>query len=324
MGFPGPADNFHYTVSGPEGIERIVVVATTRPVNLNAQDLATFAGEKDLFPVAPAAKAPALWKGVQDALHDPAIWTSAEFTFQIGQDVIVEERQTQQQSALPPPPPAWAVVIGISQYAPRLSNLQYPDADARLVSQLLQEKLGVPGDHLRLLLNSEATVANVEATVDWVAQRAQTGDRAYLFFSGHSGYQDKATGGGKFLCLYDANLVDYDWYRDVHRIKCAQLIEFRDDSYGRDAPPGFLSRLHRLGGCQPDQGGQEDNELRHGVFTYFLARGLRGGACVKGSSRITLQQLADYVTIRTSQYTNGYQVPMLDPSGPDADLVLIP
>jgi len=62
-------------------------------------------------------------------------------------------------------PQKWAVVIGISKYLdPNIPPLKFADADARAYAEFLQtpEGGGFEPDHMRVLINEDATVANVK------------------------------------------------------------------------------------------------------------------------------------------------------------------
>jgi len=58
------------------------------------------------------------------------------------------------------------------------------------------------------------------------------------------------------------------------------------------------------------------------VFTYFLAKGLRGSADRNGDGKISLKELYDYTKQEVSKYTNGEQVPAMLPN--NADMILTP
>ena len=88
------------------------------------------------------------------------------------------------------PQPFYALIIGISEYAsPSVNNLKSAVRDALSVKQYLEEDLGVPKSHIRLLFNAEATRAGIiQEFKNLVAdRRIHRGDPILIFYAGHGG-----------------------------------------------------------------------------------------------------------------------------------------
>ncbi len=84
----------------------------------------------------------------------------------------------------------WAVIIGISDYIhfDDVTGGDLPGAehDARGVRDVLLSKYGFPADNIRMILNREATRANIEsALTEWLPERARPGDNVTVFYAGH-------------------------------------------------------------------------------------------------------------------------------------------
>ncbi len=87
-------------------------------------------------------------------------------------------------------PTHWAVIIGISDYIhyDDVTGGDLPGAehDARGVRDVLLSKYGFPADNIRMILNQEATRANIEAALtEWLPERARPGDNVTVFYAGH-------------------------------------------------------------------------------------------------------------------------------------------
>ncbi|MBL7825266.1 MAG: caspase family protein, partial [Saprospiraceae bacterium] len=80
----------------------------------------------------------------------------------------------------------YAVVVGVGDYA-RMPQLAYPASDAqRFYSHLLSPKGGsIPKNHIRLLIDDEATKTNVLAALKQIARKADGNDVILFYFSGH-------------------------------------------------------------------------------------------------------------------------------------------
>jgi len=97
----------------------------------------------------------------------------------------------------------WAVIVGIGRYknAPLFS---YGDKDAKdLYEQLLWYPNWQP-DHIKLLINSNATLEEINNTmINWLAPRENENDIILLYFSTH---------GNNHSSIYFSNSTEYDYY----------------------------------------------------------------------------------------------------------------
>ncbi|MFB6372627.1 MAG: caspase family protein, partial [Bradymonadaceae bacterium] len=79
---------------------------------------------------------------------------------------------------------AYALVIGIEKYR----DLPAPTgaaADAKRMTELLTRSFGLPGDHVRTLVDDHATRTDLEAALEWVANSVPEGGRIYFYYAGH-------------------------------------------------------------------------------------------------------------------------------------------
>lgn len=88
------------------------------------------------------------------------------------------------------PPSRWALLIGISDYIhfgdEPGGDLPGAEGDALALRSVLIERWGFPPDHIRLLLNHEATKEAIrEAMTRWLPSVARAGDHITIFFAGH-------------------------------------------------------------------------------------------------------------------------------------------
>ncbi len=86
------------------------------------------------------------------------------------------------------PPPAtnrWAVIIGISDYAGDEYDLEYCDDDAWDFYNALINKYGWLPDHIIILIDDQATKANILDAINWMRINEGPGDEVVFFYSGH-------------------------------------------------------------------------------------------------------------------------------------------
>jgi len=355
ISFPGPEDGFEYAVGLPAGIERIAVVGTTYPVDLTPGDLAHYADSRSLFQTAAAPSARALMAQARDVLSRAAAgagdWSSDQVTFQIDNAPQLQPASSPQQSQI------WAFVAAVADYPGNANDLDYAVADARLFAKVLQEHMRVPASNLLVKTDAAATRQGFAEGLDWLAQHAGRKDKAFIFYSGHGSTEadnngDEDDGVDEYLCLYDGMLCDDDFGQMVHRIKCDNVVTFVDTCFSGGAARGIKFRrptarasqvpehardgfgavewrvrtrevapegFSMFAASQPGQVSREDPDLKQGVFTYFLAKGLQGAV---GNPPITLRRLYEYTYKEAMAHTHNEQAPCLLPQ--NADLVLMP
>jgi hypothetical protein len=116
------------------------------------------------------------------------------------------------------PPARWAVLVGVSQYwrpptltagAPNPDDLRGPANSVRAFQELLQGKYGLESEHLRVLVNAQATLTNILAAWDWLQQSAQPGDQALFYFCGH-GTRVRRAVADPVLGTYTTGLCPHD------------------------------------------------------------------------------------------------------------------
>ena len=69
-------------------------------------------------------------------------------------------------------------------------------------------------------------------------------------------------------------------------------------------------KIIALEASKPSQSAIEDEELKQGVFTHFLMRGMKGEADKDGNDKISPEEVYDYSEQKVVQYTNSQQEPI--------------
>ena len=88
--------------------------------------------------------------------------------FLIAQTLNIDQRST------------FAVVVGISDYQDDgIPDLRFADKDAEAFANFLRSRAGgsLDGDHLKLLINKEATGAQIAIALDWLIDEVQEGEK---------------------------------------------------------------------------------------------------------------------------------------------------
>ncbi|MCB0550667.1 MAG: caspase family protein [Phaeodactylibacter sp.] len=221
----------------------------------------------------------------------------------------------------------WAVVIGISSYN-HMPVLRYTDDDAYHMYAFLKSPEGgaLDDEHIRILVDEEATLQNIKTTMSTLFDKAGHNDLIMLYFSGHGlrgsflpfdfdGYRNKLyheelnaimkRSPAKFkLCIADAcHSGSLLAMRDGTQ---PQLLANYYNSLARANPGTAL-----IMSSKSDETSLESSGLRQGVFSHFLIRGLKGEADGNNDKRISVQELYDFVNLNVRTYTGNQQSPLI-------------
>ncbi len=239
-------------------------------------------------------------------------------------------------------PQVWAVSVGVAVYHKKVIRpLEYTDKDARRIYDFWQTPAGgaLQPDHIRLLTNQEATHENIVAALREQFGKAGENDLVIFYFSGH-GLE------GSFLP------IDYDGrnhqltHEEVNALFDACPAKFKlciaDACHAgnmqfamKGAKPAVqIERFYKslmkaergkalLMSSQGDEESMESTNLKQGLFSHFLLRGLNGEGDQDRDGIVTVQELYDFVRWGVTDYlerTQFVQTPVLtgsfDPTMP--------
>ena len=239
-----------------------------------------------------------------------------------------------------PEPQRWAVVIGVGRYeSPDVPPLTYAVADAEAMYRVLTGPGGFAKDRVLLLTDKtekKPTLRNVKwALGTFLARSAGKDDVVLIYFAGHGAPEVdqrglERDGLAKYLVPADADPDDLfssalpmdDIQTIFSRIEAERVVTFIDACYSGAAGGRtfaskktratnlddlFLERLTRAKGraivtaSRPSEVSLELPELGHGLFTYYLARGLEGAGDLNRDGIVTLQELYEYVEQQVSR-----------------------
>jgi uncharacterized caspase-like protein len=241
------------------------------------------------------------------------------------------------------PGETWAVIIGINKYA-NFVPLKYAVDDAREFYRYLVEVNKVSKDKIYLMLDQEATLDKIRSVLGTRLRRsAGKEDTVIIYWAGHGAIESDSTsvdGDGleKYILPHNADLKDLytsampmgEIARIFQRISSERLVFITDTCYsgatgGRTVPVvgvrtnisgSFLERISQgrgrvvLTASDANEVTVESDDLRHGVFTYYLLEGLRGKADLDGNGIITVDEVYRYVSIKVPQATGQEQHPV--------------
>ena len=231
----------------------------------------------------------------------------------------------------------YVLAIGINDYPDKRLKLDCAVPDAKLLRQAFlsnSRRLFPGGIEVRLLLDAQATRANILDGLQWLAGKARAGDVAVVFYAGHG---DSKIEGQFFLVPVDANLRKLGetgisgeaLQKAIGELpSTTMLILDACDSGGFDAkkkkrktralpvPTDVLVRdlvydsgLVVMCGAAKEQEAAEGNE--HGFFTQAIVEGLEGRADKYKTGRVEVDDLQTYVKHRVRELSGNEQEPTI-------------
>ncbi|BAY98554.1 peptidase C14 caspase catalytic subunit p20 [Tolypothrix tenuis PCC 7101] len=232
-------------------------------------------------------------------------------------------------------PKLWLMLVGVNQYQEaQLPNLNYSAIDCQGLAEALTEATSqFAQKNLRIYHDFAVdlpSLANIRHSLQEITSAAAPGDTILFYFSGHGIVDDQSQ--EVFLCLGDTQKSDLVntglalqellqllakggvqhqlvWLDACHSggmtLRGAvrenflnptpKLVEILQQKAAKSK--GFYALLS----CDNDQQSWEFAELGHGVFTYYLMRGLQGEAA-NNQGLISVDSLYRYVYHQTLQY----------------------
>ena len=221
----------------------------------------------------------------------------------------------------------WAVVVGVGRYT-TMPNLKYPTTDAYQYYAFLKSPEGgaLPDAQVKILVDEDATRANILQTMRQTLLRADDNDVIVFYFSGH-GVE------GSFLPVdYDGfnNKLLHSEIKDImtesqakHKLCIADachsgtLLAMKSPAMSNVLQKYYAAFQDTHGGLallmssKAEEFSLEDQGLRSGIFSHYLLRGLKGEADTDGNKIVTIRELFDYVYKNVRTYTSSAQSPTL-------------
>lgn len=264
-----------------------------------------------------------------------------------GRDLKLEDK-TQAPAPAPQPvaiPRSYAVVIGIAKYAdPQVPALEFSDRDAESIYSILISPEGgnFHAENVHKLVGAKATLANIKHELEvWLPSVAKGDDRVLVYFAGH-GF---IAGGKAYLAPYDlklSNISSTAYPMDTlgsvfaNKINAKYKVLLTDSCHSgaisvdsdAQAMHGALDDLGKslfsLTASRDRERSYESSDWGggHGIFTYYVVKGLEGEADTNRDGVVTADELAEYVRTNVRAATNNQQTPTSERGSFDPNMLL--
>lgn len=263
-----------------------------------------------------------------------AVWIKSKI-FDLEQALSDQANAT--AAAAPTGGQTFALLVGISKYAKPELSLQFANADANAFGKLLETPMGgaVPTNNVMLLTDEKATTAAVRnGFQDFLKRRAGKNDTVVILIAGH-GTVDTPGSKDAFILTYDSDPQDLkstalgvDELQSLFEeqlTKVRRVLLFVDvckaGTIGTIHNTTVASNVQQLGDIQGDLFGLLASRPRevslegpefgggHGVFSYFVIKGLEGAADANHDGVVDADELIKYVSDQVPMATGNKQHP---------------
>ncbi len=242
----------------------------------------------------------------------------------------VDVDQLPKQASLLKQPKAIGIVMGVGQFRePGIARVKYAARDAEVMARYLKVISGIPSERIRALVDTQAFKRDlVEALEEWLPEQVDPATVVYISIMGR-GVVEPTTGAVSIMpfdgtansgaSLYSLRRLQ----ESLAKLPIQQAVVMLDLSL--DPAPG-----REIGGTITPLWGSEDNgnakimwmignravqqahsydSGQHGLFTYYLLKGLGGSADLDKNGMILTGELCAYTkwqVLKTAQeqYSN--------------------
>jgi hypothetical protein len=252
--------------------------------------------------------------------------------------VYQPERQVQSPPTAPdqedepeaPDLQVWAVIIGVADYD-HMRVLRYPDDDAYRMYAFLKSPEGgaLDDDHIKILVDEEATLSNIKRVTGDVFAKAGPNDLIMLYFSGHgvpgAFLPADFMGGTRNQLLHEDLMAILRRSQAKHKLFLADACHSGSMLTARGGRPreeknqAFFKKLYATApstafivSSKSNEISVESSGLRQGVFSHFLIRGLKGEADANRDRYVDVTELYRYVRYNVREYTGNKQSPLIE------------
>ena len=239
-----------------------------------------------------------------------------------------------------PNPNAYAVIIGIEQYRQKLPAADFAVHDAQMMAQYLIKVLGYPAENVTVLLNDKATRSDFDKYLGrWLQNNVEKGGTVFVYYSGHGAPNPNT--GDAYLVPYDGDPSFIDdtgyslqrLYEQLGKLPAGEVIVALDSCFSGAGGRSVLAKGARplvmhvqsrfvlpekvtvVAAAAGNQISSTYQEKSHGLFTYFLLKGIKEANVIKPDGSIAFGDLFTFMKprierIARKQYNNE-QTPQL-------------
>jgi hypothetical protein len=261
-------------------------------------------------------------KGVGEMTITGKFENKGEFTATTGLSIDIEKdipKLKKNKNAL-------AIIFGVENYK-NVSPVTYAKRDASIMKEYFANTLGISENRIYFQTNDDVSKAEFDKVFSddgWLDKRVKTSSDIFVYFAGHGAPDIKK--GEAYLIPYDgdpnyASQTGFSinkMYQKLNDLHAKSVTVFLDACFSganresemllADARPVFIEVEESAVGdvtVFSASGGKEISsawpEKKHGLFSYFLMKGMQGRANTNRDDKLTVQELGNYINENVSE-----------------------
>jgi len=210
---------------------------------------------------------------------------------------------------------SYAIVIGIENYRQKLPKADYAVADAKTMTEYLTKVMGYPEENVVTLTNEHAAKSDFEKYFEkWLFNNVEKDSSVFIYYSGHGAPNVKT--GDAFLVPYDGDpsfIAETGYslkrlYDNLGKLQAKEIIVALDSCFSgaggrsvlaKGARPLVMtmeslaipSKVAVLSASSGEQISSTYEEKGHGLFTYFMLKGIKGEGDANGDGAVEIGEL---------------------------------
>lgn len=215
---------------------------------------------------------------------------------------------------------SYAVVIGIENYRQKLQKADFAVQDAKLVAEYLIKTMGYPEENVITLTNEHANKSDLEKYLGtWLKNNVEKGGTVFVYYSGHGAPNPNT--GDAYLVPYDGDpsfISDTGYplnrlYESLGSLPAKKIIVALDSCFSGAGDRSVLPEGARplviqtrnpwsvptnmivLSASSSEQISSTYKEKGHGLFTYFLLKGIKSEDVIGPDGSLRIDDLYAYL-----------------------------
>lgn len=234
---------------------------------------------------------------------------------------------------------AVAIIIGVEKYK-RIAKADFANSDAQDFYDYTIRALGIKPENIKLLIDDAADdVEILGAFKNWLPLKIKKNTTdVYVFYSGHGLPSED----GKSLYFLpfgtETNFIErtainqQEIISSIQSAKPRNVVMFIDSCYSGQTRGGdtllasarpislksvsnsYPENFTVISASAPDQLSSSSPDLKHGIFSFYLMKGMEGDADLNKDGQITVGEMQEYLTDmvgRQAMVLNRKQFPQL-------------
>ena len=214
---------------------------------------------------------------------------------------------------------SYAIVIGIEQYRQKLPRADYAAHDAQTMTEYLTKVMSYPEENVVTLLNDKASMSDLTKYIEkWLLNNVEKDGSVFIYYSGHGAPNPKT--GDAYLVPYDGDpsfIAETGYslkrlYDNLGKLQVKEIVVALDSCFSGAGGRSVLAKGARplvmtmeslqlpkkitvFSAASGDQISSTYEEKGHGLFTYFMLKGIKGEGDANNDGKIEIEELFEYI-----------------------------